>query len=127
MSLGFDVAEEQRTFVKEGMTGEVRRYTQEKMSYPCYILVNSEEKPVEMHKIKVLPSMFKTGEISGTTNLEVQGISIYYREGEKTIKLGKIMPRQVKGFLRLFDGNVIDGFVDAKTPISGDYLYVLSD
>lgn len=125
MSLGYDVNQSTRSYEKEGISGEVRRYAKERMSYPHFLLVNSKENSVEMHRLQVLSSMFQVSStLSGGNS---NSITVYYKEGDRTIKLGKIAPRQVKAFLRLFDGNQIEGKLDSKTPLEGDYLYVLSD
>lgn len=125
MSLGYDVSESNRSFEKEGISGEVRRYSKERMSYPNFTLVNSIETPVEMHKLQVLSSMFNVS--TQLSNNSADSITIYYREAERIIKLGKIAPRQVKAFLRLFDGNQIVGMLNSKTELKGSYLYVLSN
>lgn len=125
-NLGYDVDTNNRTFEHEGITGEVTRYVTEKMEFPCYILINDPNNPVEMHKIKVLPSMFDSSTGLGNTGT-ANAISIYYRDGGKTLKLGKIAPRQVRAFLRLFMTNSVVGMLNKDKELTGDYLYVLAD
>lgn len=127
MALGFDVYEDTRDFQKKGITDEIRRYVTDKMGFPCFIIVASEEKPVEMYKVSVLRKTFSS--IAATLDEESIGrdINIYFSQGDRTAMLGKIQPRQVKSFLKLFEYNEVHGYLDKDTPLEGQYMYVLSE
>ena len=124
--LGFDVYEDNRDFEKEGITGKVQRYSIENVEYPFLMLHASEENPVHKHQLEVLPNMFACTVTGGSTTKD-NGIVIYYTDDKVIARLGKILPRQVKAFLRLFDGNEIDGMLDESHHLQGDYLYVLAE
>lgn len=126
MSLGYDTFEAERSFEKQGITGQVQRYSREAMNYPCYIIRSEDDNKVGMHQITVLKNMFETL-VAYDKNVEDNSIYIYFCQGGKVARIGKILPRQVKAFLRLFDGNYIDCFLDKDTELTGDYLYVLSE
>lgn len=118
--VGYDVESEQRDFNKEGITGTVSRYANGVLDYPCYIV----NPPFEAYKIKVLQTMYlKSGSLS---NEDADlGISIYFKQGDRLAGLGKIYPRQVSAFLKLFEKNNVVGYYDDSTELVGDYLYVL--
>lgn len=118
--IGYEVEQEQRTFETDGLTGNVSRYAQESLSYPCYIV----KSPFELYKVNVLRSMYSTGKSVGGIDAN-SGIHIYFEQNEKMAGFGKIYPRQVNAFLRLFEKNEIVGFYDDGTQLEGDYLYVL--
>lgn len=125
MALGYDTYEDKRDFEQDGITGDVRRYVVESMTFPCFILVAEEDKPVEIVKIKVLKQM--SGVIESYNEEEANSsISIYFSSGDKTAYLGKIQPRQVKSFIDLFSGNKVIGFYDKNTVLEDDMRYVLS-
>lgn len=126
MALGFDTHVDDRNFEKEGITGEVTRFAKEEISYPSLTIVGTDDNKVQIHKFKVLPNMFASNDDFNTTCTTLS-VNIYYKEGDRTIRLGKILPRQVKTFLRLFDDNVVEGMLDENTPLVGDYLYVLCE
>ena len=127
MSLGYDVYDSSnRSFEQEGLTGEVRRYTTEKMNFPCYIVLASEEKPVEQYKISVLKKMAITTQVYDE-DIAKSMIYIYFNYGNRTVKLASIQAKQVKAFLKLFEANDIDGYFDKDTLLKGDHLYVLAD
>lgn len=113
--LGYDVYDDERDFESE----EVKRYTTTKMEYPCYIISGN----VEMFKFNVLKNMFN----NSTQLIEgLQTIDIYFEQGDQMVKLGKIIPSQVKSFISLFKNAKIVGYFDEDTKLEGDYLYVLA-
>ena len=126
MSLGYDTFDSERTFEKQGITGQVQRYSREAMNYPCYIIRSEDDNKVGMHQITVLKNMFETT-VTYDKNVEDNSIYIYFSQGGKVARIGKIFPRQVKAFLRLFNDNYVDCFLDKDTELTGDYLYVLSE
>lgn len=124
MSLGFNTYADGRSFEKEGITGEVKRFSKEVMEYPNLILLSSEDKKIPLYKLKVLPNMFAAQSL---VTDKAGSIAIYYSEGDKTIRLGKIFPRQVKAFLKLFEDNDVIGMLNSEKELIGDYMYILSD
>ena len=126
MVLGYEVYEDERDFEQKGLTGNVSRYTLTKMSYPCYILCSSDEKPIQLHSIEVLKKMLPTSEIYDES-IANSLISIYFNQGGRTAKVGCIQPSQVKTFLKLFEDCDVDCFLDKDTQLKGMYMYVLSD
>lgn len=126
MSVGFDSYVDNRSFDQEGITGKVSRFSVEKMMYPNIILVQDSENPIQEHKIQVLASMFAC-EATQVDEESAGSILIYYCENDNLVRIGKIFPRQVKAFLRLFEGNRIQGYLTKDKELVGDYLYVLSE
>lgn len=120
MSLGYEVHEDDRDFASE----DVKRYTYTDMSYPCYIVELSNEKPLAKFTLEVLKNM-----LVGTEKFDPNAvtISIYFSQGERTVKFGVIQARQAKTFLKLLEKNDVIGFFDKDTILRGDMLYVLSD
>lgn len=124
MALGYETFEDNRDFKKEGLTGDVKRYVTESMTYPCYII--SLASNIAKYKLDVLKNMFTLSKVYNE-ELSMSSIDIYFDSGEKLIKFGKISSAQVKSFLKLFDSEQIIGYLDKNTKLEGDYLYVLSD
>lgn len=126
MSLGYDVYEDKRSFEEKGITGNVKRYTTTKMDFPCYVIVSSEDNPVEEFKISVLQKMFETVKVYDEEEAK-RAIFLYFSDGVRTVKLGRIKPSQVKSFLKLFDANNVDGYYSRDKELVGDYRYVLAE
>lgn len=123
MSLGYDTFEdENRSFEKKGITGQVQRYTRGSMTYPCYIVRSEPDKPVGKHQIAVLKNMFGIA-----VDKDDDVIYVYFSQGGKLARIGKIQSYQVKAFMRLFNNNYVDCFLDADTELTGDYRYALSN
>lgn len=118
MSLGYDVHEDDRSFEQEGITGTVTRYATSSLEFPCYIV----SAPFEKYKIQVLRTMIE----NHSSSADSEPINLYFREEGSTVGLGKIMPTQVKAFLKLFESNKIEGYLDKDSKLEGDYLYTLS-
>lgn len=134
MQTGFDVVE-RSNFDKRGITGEVTRYAQDTvMVYPYFKLIS----PVERHKLPVLKGMIdatqillsskeKSGEITEQLDA-IQTIAVYIEQDADLTMVGKIQPRQVLSFLRLFETNNVVGALDEEhIDIDRTYLYALSD
>lgn len=124
MSLGYATYEDDRSFEKSGLTGNVKRYTSESMEYPCYIITLSNSIP--RYKIDVLKRMFSMTS-SFKEDLVSLSISIYFDNEGKLIKFGKIYPAQVKSFLKLFETEEIIGYYSKDKVLEGEYLYVLAE
>ena len=124
--LGYEVYSDERDFQQEGLTGNVKKYAIDKMSFPCFILVADSEHPVPMYKIKVLKQMSGSVEIYNESEADM-AIDVYFNQDSKTISICKIFPKQVKSFLKLFDKEQVDGYLNRDTKLEGNHLYVLSD
>lgn len=126
MSLGYDVYDSDRSFEQKGITGDIQRYSREEMHYPCYIIRSEDDNKVGMHQITVLKNMFNTMVAYESGSVD-NSIYIYFKQGGTTIKLGKIIPKQVKAFLRLFENNYVDCFLAEGKELIGVYKYALSE
>ena len=126
MALGYETYEDGRDFEQEGLTGKVKRYVTESMTFPCFILVAEKDKPIEIVKIQALKHMAQVVEKYNEEEANSL-ISIYFSSGDKTAYLGKIQSRQVKSFLSLFSTNTVVAYYDENTLLEGDMRYVLSD
>lgn len=118
--IGYDVESEERSFEQEGITGTVTRYARGVLTYPCYIVYP----PFETYKLRVLQTMYLRSDSLNNDDADL-GISVYFKQGERLAGLGKIYPRQVSAFLKLFEKNRVVGYYDENTELTGDYLYVL--
>lgn len=118
--VGYDVAEDSRSFEKKGLTGTVMRYTTDDLKFPCYIV----SAPFEKYKLKVLQSMFQKVESYDEEESKLE-IHLYFEDEKSCVGFGKIYPRQVKSFLQLFSTNKIVGYYDKDKKLEGDYLFVL--
>lgn len=124
MSIGYDVYEDNRSFEHEGLTGTVKRYVTESMKFPCIIIEYSEDKPIEKYKLEALKQMFKLTQAFDEDAIE--GVTIYYSQDSKTVRLGQVTPRQVKAFLNLFENNNLVGYYDKDTILVDEKIYVLA-
>lgn len=126
MSDIYEVYEDKRSFEQEGLTGTVKRYITEKMEFPCFVLASDESHKVESYKILTLKTMCSLSNKLDKNNTET-GINLYYSEGEKTVRFGRIMSKQVKPFLQLFDENQVLCFLNKDTELVDQYMYILAD
>lgn len=128
LTVGYDVDTSKKTgrkFEREGITGVVKRYEEDKVSYPYIKVINTEDAPVKKHTVKALSVMFASGELLSQEADKL--IALYLEYSGKTLKLGTILPRQVKPILNMFKGQRIIGMLDKNTILEGDYVYILSD
>lgn len=126
MSLGYDVYDDERDFVQDGLTGSVRRYATEDMQFPCMIVAIDEEHQVEGYKLQVLRSMQKS--LVGSNSSELDStISVYFDNGSKLVHFGKLIPKQVRPFIQLFEQNNLRGFLAKDDELTGNYLYALAE
>lgn len=126
MSDIYEVYEDKRSFEQEGLTGTVKRYITEKMEFPCFVLASDENHKVESYKILTLKTMCSLSNKLDKNNTET-GINLYYNEGEKTVRFGRIMSKQVKPFLQLFNENQVLCFLNKDTELVDQYMYILAD
>ena len=127
MALGYETYEDTRDFEQEGLTGEVARYSTEHMTFPCFIICSTEDNIVEEYKTKTVKSMFVSPSDKFDEETFNSVINIYFHIQGQTIRYGKILPKQVKSFLKLFEGNIVEGYYDKDTKLTDDYLYVLAE
>ncbi len=120
MALGYEVYEDTRDFTHEGLTGEVSRYVTDSMQFPCFIIVATEEHPVERYKIDVLRNML------GCIGEKSDEVALYFKQGDQMAQIGRIFSGQVNSFLRLFDGNELKAFYSRGKELEGSYMYVLA-
>lgn len=123
MSLGFDVFESDNDYEKEGLTGQVSRYSSVEMNYPCYIVSMQD---IQMCKLLALKGLVATPELLARQEIDT-AINIYFQQGEQIAYFGKILPTQVKAFINVFEQDNIKGFISKDKEISGMYLYVLAN
>lgn len=123
MSLGFDVFESDNDYEKEGLTGQVSRYSAVEMNYPCYIVSMQD---IQMCKLLALKGLVATPELLARQEIDT-AINIYFQQGEQIAYFGKILPTQVKAFINVFEQDNIKGFISKDKEISGMYLYVLAN
>lgn len=128
MALGYETYDDDRDFEQTGLTGDVLRYSIQHMKFPCYVLCQSKENVIDAYKVELLKRMLvhPNGQTLNEEELS-SGIEIYYTEGGQTARFGKILPKQVKPFLKLFEGNIIEGYYTKDKKLTEDYLYVLAE
>lgn len=125
---GYDVYEDNRTFEQEGITGEVTRYTKVDVNYPYFMLINHNDGNFPLYKMKTLPSLMVNAKTQQSGDVELnKTIEIYFKDGERVIRLGKILPKQVKGFLNIFEGSDIKCMLNPDKELVGEYMYILAD
>ena len=85
--LGYDVYEDKRSFEKEGLTGNVKKYTTEKMSFPCFVIVSDEEHKVPLFKIKTIKQMSSTVDIYNEEDDDVFMLKVTNLDSGRTIDM----------------------------------------
>lgn len=118
MELGYEIDENQQTFEKPGFTGEVTRYSESSLEYPCIIVQAGFEK----YKLDVLKTMLqRKAEVPEGTPVTY----LYFEHAGNMASVGHLTQEQVKAVLDLFHDNGIRGYFDANTALDGDMVYVL--
>ena len=123
MSLGFDVFESDNDYEKEGLTGQVSRYSSVEMNYPCYI-VSMQDMP--MCKLLAFKGLVAAPEVLARQEVDTS-INVYFKQGEQYAYFGKILPAQVKAFINVFGQDNITGFLSKEKEIKDMYLYILAN
>lgn len=123
--LGYEVSEENRDFDVDGLTGDVRRYITEGISYPCFIIELNENSSISKAQVSVLRKMTEASD-SYDISSEIKPIQVYISEGEKLISFTKVLPLQVRALLSLTSNAKVLGYIDKDTILEGDMLYVLA-
>ena len=123
MSLGYDTFDSERTFEKQGITGQVQRYSREAMNYPCYI-VSMQDMP--MCKLLAFKGLVAAPEVLARQEVDTS-INVYFKQGEQHAYFGKILPAQVKAFINVFGQDNIIGFLSKEKEIKDMYLYILAN
>ena len=131
MSIGYEVAEDTRSFEKEGLTGQVSRFSAQSIQYPCYVIKSTPENPVPEYKAEALKGMLNQTVVNnGDGQFDanaVHNIMIYMDFENNRFGLGSITPSQVKSFLTSFEDNEVIGYFDEKTELTGINLFVLAE
>lgn len=137
--LGFDVVEQNISFEREGITGEITEYVFEDQEYPCMVVEVTEGKQVPMYVMMVLQKFFNSSnsiahnrgeEFGDISKEEKRMIALYMSDGNQTMKLGRIVGMQVPSILKLFKGFRILGYIklnDKVVELKGDKVYILVD
>ena len=129
VELGYDTYEDKRDFKKEGITGTVTKYTKEKLTYPCYVINQTKELPIQAFKTNTLMKMFAVNtQVLDEEEAKLK-IGVYFSQDENIIRLGQLSPKQVKPFLSLFEKEIsaIDCYYDKDTKLTQEMLYVLAE
>lgn len=121
MALGYDTFEDEREFESQKVT----RYATTNMSFPCYVIHMTPERPIKRYTLEMLQRMFQSSVSTAEAGQDLS-IHIYIVKDSTTAKVGQIQPEQVKSFLRLFEDNEIEGFYTEDTLLIGDLLYALA-
>lgn len=127
----YDIEETERKYEIEGITGHITKYMTVEREYP-YLVLDMTKMKMEQYKMKSLNTMFqcvnKYNEIDEANGIiEDRTISIYVTNGEKTSRIGKLHPLQIKAFLNMFGADNITGMLKEGRELTGAYLYVLSE
>ena len=131
MSIGYEVAEDTRSFEQDGLTGQVSRFSTRDMQYPCYVVRSTAENPIPEYKAEALKGMLNQVQVNnGNEQFDanaVHNIMIYMDFENNRFGLGSITPQQVKSFLASFEGNDVVGYFNETTELTGVNLYVLAE
>ena len=128
MALGYEVYEDDRDFEKEGITGEVSKYSLTNLQYPCLMAISVKDNELPRYRVEVLHHMIQSIHTDNfDADLLDSRIHIYIAIEDKIYKLGQLFPKQVKSFLSLFDGFLVRGYLDKDTELEGMYLYTLAE
>lgn len=124
---GYDVQDynNARDYTRKGITDKVTRYVVKSRDFPNITIINDKSKPLGKHKIPVFSAMVSANK--DITEDEANNlISLYVSDSGRTVKLGTVMPSQIKSLLMLCEDNLVEGYLNESTKLEGDYLYVLS-
>ena len=128
MPSSFEVYEDKRDFQEQGITGEVTRYQITDMQYPCFLLSNTAETPIPMYALMTLKSLLLDTKVKEYTEEELNSvISMYFKDKETVVKLGVILPRNVKAFINSFETYDLKCFYSENKELEGDMMFVLSN
>ncbi len=120
--VGYELYEDKRDFIQEGLTGDVSRYAKEGMQFPCFVLCSTPQK----YKLNMLRTMFKAHDrIRQTDEESVNNVVVYAKTKKKTVRMGVLMQQQVRPFLTLFEKDDVKGYFSRDVQLEGDMLYTL--
>ena len=123
MALGYEVAEDTRSFETQGLTGKVTRFSTTALEFPAFVIMLDDKHPLKAITVDAFKRM--EPRIDDVTE-DISLIHVYAFQGEQLAKLGMISATQVQIFLNLFKDNEVVGYVNKDTELTGDYLYVLN-
>lgn len=99
-----------------GITGNVTDFTFTNIDYPCIIF--NEDFKCPKHKLNVISNMVKSP-------MPTKDISIYFIKDGDLYKIGMIDGVQVNAFLDVIGIDMVKGFFNAETKLTGSMLYTL--
>lgn len=134
--LGYNVYEnEDRKYEKEGVTGKISRFMVEKAEYPM-LCIDFVDKAPSKAKVLFLSTLF-TGSTSFSDKSDIvsNAITVYasMRKDSDIVRtrLGRLLPSQVKSFLKVFaEGEEtfeVTGYLTKDKVLEGKLIYVLSE
>ncbi len=128
MDSSYEIYEDTRDFEEQGITGEVTRYQIVDMEYPAFILENTTEKPIPMYALMTLKSLLFDSKAREYDSNELRNmISMYFKENATVVKLGVMLPRNVKSFINFFEKYDLKCFINKDKEVKGDKMFILSD
>jgi hypothetical protein len=128
MAEGYEVYVDNRDFEVDGITGKVNRYCTSNRKFP-FFEIHNDNTPVPIYLLKTVPSLLvNLGNSAGLSNEQLnKSINLYFSEGDTVLELGRVLPRQAKALLAMFEGYEVTCYLDEGKELKGEYMYVLSD
>ena len=128
MPSSYEVYEDKRDFEEQGITGEVTRYQITDMEYPCFLLSNTTELPIPKYALMTLKSLLLDTRVREYSQEELNSvINIYFKDKDVVVRLGVILPRNVKSFISSFEKYDLRCFYSKDTELKNDMMFVLSN
>ena len=101
----------------KGITDTVTDFVYTGLNYPNIIIKEGFTCP--KHKMQVLSRMVKS------SSREIKDVNLYFVQGGELYKMGMLSKGQVMAFLDMVGIDMLDAFLDEKTKLEGDRIYVL--
>lgn len=93
------------------------------LAYPCLILTTDKDSPIPKSRLQALKGMLEGANVD--LNISVEPVNLYFKS-DKLMLIGKLQSRQIKSFMKLFEGATIEGYLSSNKKLEGDMLYILS-
>lgn len=100
----------------KGITDEISTMTFTGLSFPCMVIKENFSCP--KHRMMVISNMVKQRSLD-------KDICLYFSQSGELFKLGSISGQQIKVLIDIIGKEFLEGFLDAKTKLCDDMLYVL--